>query len=127
MSEKPKEEGLWRDKRGNRLQLVSIIGPRWKDLSRRYNKEDRLFSLKINDSETYAITHDQQIAIMIKIIENDILPKQKLRSINKFIQPLLELKAKTIAELNQERENKPKNEIKQESKPAKLLQKKFLE
>ena len=96
---KIKEHQEWIDKKGTSLKLQSIEGKWHKILKSK--REDRLFFLKINDSDEFIITHDQQISIMKHILLNDIIPNTFKTNCKKFENALEEIKTKWNKEFNE--------------------------
>ena len=90
IEENIKNHEEWEDKEGVKLKLCSIEGKWHKILNS--DKEDRLFFLKINDSDAFFITHDQQLELMRAILMNDILYPSFINNIKKFERALKKIR-----------------------------------
>jgi len=77
--------------KNNILYLESCKG-KWKSPITGY--EDRLFFIRINESERFPITHNQQMLLMEKILLNDLYPHIAVQNIEKFLNKLYEIKGK---------------------------------
>lgn len=80
---------------GNALFLESMKGyydtARW---GREKDFQDRRFTLRINNGERFALSHDVQLAIMESVLCNDALPHRFIQNCEKFLHKLYEIKGK---------------------------------
>jgi len=90
MEEEFKEHGSWVS-RGNTLFLESKQG-RFKSPVEGW--EDRMFTIRINDGERFAISHQHQLALLESILLNDFYPHIAVSNCEKFLNKIYEVKGK---------------------------------
>tara|TARA_R100001132_G_C3213519_1_gene55343 strand:+ start:281 stop:601 length:321 start_codon:yes stop_codon:yes gene_type:complete len=81
------------ESRGNKLYLESMKGYHdTKKWGRGDHFEDRRFMLRINGSESVAFTHEMQLEIMKRVLNNDALPHVFHNNCSKFENAIHKLK-----------------------------------
>lgn len=94
MAEDFRLHGSWVSK-GNELFLESMKGyydtARW---GREKDFEDRRFTVRINDGQRFAFSHDVQLALLESVLNNDALPHRFIQNCEKFLHKIHEIKGK---------------------------------